>query len=121
VLAACEPNRFSKEDQMPANGVSIDTEGMTRAVNKLESTSTEASGHLRAVNGQMAALQASWTGDASLRFGQAMNDWEGDFLTVIHKLDHMIEVMTGNASSYDQAADDASAVAGNWAGGLSDL
>lgn len=106
---------------MPPNGVSIDTAGMTRAVGKLESTSTEATGHLRSVNGQMAALQASWTGEASQRFGQAMNDWEGDFLIVIHKLDHMIEVMTGNASSYDQAADEATAIAGNWSGGLSDL
>jgi len=106
---------------MPPNGVSVDTEGMVRATSKLESTSTEATTHLRTVNGQMAALQATWTGEASLRFGQAMNDWETDFLTVIHKLDHMIEVMTGNASSYDQAADEAAAVAGSWAGGLSDL
>lgn len=106
---------------MPPNGVSVDTAGMTRAVSKLESTSTEATSHLRTVNGQMAALQASWTGEASQRFGQAMNDWENDFLIVIHKLDHMIEVMTGNASGYDQAADEAAAIAGSWSGGLSDL
>jgi len=106
---------------MPPNGVSVDTEGMVRATAKLQETSTEATTHLRSVNGQMAALQATWTGEASLRFGQAMNDWETNFLTVIQKLDHMIEVMTGNASSYDQTADEAAAIAGNWSGGLSEL
>lgn len=106
---------------MPPNSVSVDTAGMVRATSKLESTSTEATTHLRTVNGQMAALQATWTGEASLRFSQAMNDWEADFLTVIQKLDHMVEVMTGNATSYDQTADDAVATAVSWASGLTDF
>lgn len=106
---------------MPANGVSVGTEGLTGAATLFESASSESTGHLKSINEQMAVLQASWTGDASTRFSQAMNEWENNFRTVITQLDHMIEVMGGNAKAYDQAAADAASIAGGWATGLGDL
>jgi WXG100 family type VII secretion target len=94
---------------------------MARAARLFEGASSEASGHLASVNREMAALQASWTGRASLLFGQAMNEWETNFETVIAKLNHMIEVMGGNATEYTRAAEDADAIAREWADGLEDL
>ena len=106
---------------MPASGVSVGTEGLAGAAQLFEGASSESTGHLKSINDQMAVLQASWTGDASTRFSQAMNDWENNFRTVITQLDHMIEVMGGNAKAYDKAADDAASIAGDWASGLGDL
>lgn len=103
---------------MPAGGVSIGTEGMTGAVQLFTDASSEATGHLKSINEQMAVLQASWTGDASTRFSRAMNDWETNFRTVIAQLDHMIEVMGGNAKAYERAAEEAASIAGSWADGL---
>jgi WXG100 family type VII secretion target len=94
---------------------------MTKAAGLFEGASSEATGHLKSVNEEMAALQASWTGDASLRFGRAMNDWEEEFTKVISQLNHMVEVMGGNAKAYAKAADDAEAIAGGWSEGLQDL
>ena len=106
---------------MPAGGASVGTEGMARAAALFQGASDEATGHLKSINEEMAALQATWTGDASTRFSRAMNDWENNFLTVISKLNDMIEVMTGNAQAYGKAADEAAATAGSWADGLGDL
>lgn len=41
---------------------------------------------LRPVNSAMAGLQASWRGEGSVRFGQAMHDWEREFDLILHRL-----------------------------------
>jgi WXG100 family type VII secretion target len=87
---------------------------MKQACGQFESVSSNASSQLERVNSEMASLQASWTGDASVKFGQAMNDWEQQFGVVIKELNHMIEVMGGGRANEVTAVDSASA----WAGGL---
>ena len=103
---------------MTGPNVSVGTEGMGQAASLFESTSSQFSSKLASINNEMAQLQASWTGDASTRFAQAMNDWESDFLVIIRQLNQMVGVMGGNAQAYNQTADQAASIAGNWSTGL---
>ena len=50
------------------------------------------------VNSEMAALQASWRGEASVRFGQAMNDWEQQFDRILASLADLVDVARGAAA-----------------------
>jgi WXG100 family type VII secretion target len=88
--------------------------GMKQACGQFESASSSATSQLERVNSEMASLQASWTGDASVKFGQAMNDWEQQFGVIIKELNRMIEIMGGSGANELTAVDSASA----WAGGL---
>ena len=54
------------------------------------------------VNSEMAALQASWRGEASVRFGQAMNDWEQQFDRILRSLADLVDVARG-ASAHPAA------------------
>lgn len=51
------------------------------------------------VNSEMAALQASWRGEAAVRFGQAMNDWEQQFDRILESLADLVDVARGVAAS----------------------
>ncbi|MFE3178251.1 WXG100 family type VII secretion target [Amycolatopsis sp. NPDC059090] len=51
------------------------------------------------VNSEMAALQASWRGEAAVRFGQAMNDWEQQFDRILGSLADLVDVARGTAAS----------------------
>lgn len=51
------------------------------------------------VNSEMAALQASWRGEAAVRFGQAMNDWEQQFDRILASLADLVDVARGTAAS----------------------
>lgn len=98
--------------------VSTSEEGMRLAAQEFSDKATIFTGELRSVNGQMAVLQASWTGQASAGFNQAMDSWEGSFQNVINELINMLEVMGVTTAGYTQAEDDASGVASSFAQAL---
>lgn len=99
-------------------------EGMRAARIEFEGKSSFFSDQLRSVNEQMAALQATWQGTASINFNQAMDNWEGGLTRVITALNSMIESLGGNANLYAAQEDEAAALAGNFGstlgGGVAD-
>lgn len=103
---------------MAGSNVSVDTAGMAHAASLFQDASSQATSQLSSINTEMAALQATWTGAASIRFSQAMNSWEDNFMVIINKLNGMIEAMGGNAQGYEQQADDAANIATAWSTGL---
>lgn len=106
---------------MAGSNVSVDTAGMARAASLFEGASSQAITQLNSINSEMAALQATWTGQASVRFSQAMNDWEGNFLVIVRRLNDMISAMGGNAQDYARQADEAASIADSWSTGLDGL
>ncbi|WP_020664876.1 WXG100 family type VII secretion target [Amycolatopsis benzoatilytica] len=56
------------------------------------------------VNSEMAALQASWRGEASARFGQAMNDWEQQFDRILGSLADLVQVAHAATNRSDERA-----------------
>ncbi|MEC3975223.1 WXG100 family type VII secretion target [Amycolatopsis sp. H20-H5] len=106
---------------MADNFVSVTTPGMQQAAVLFENASSESSGHMKSINENQAQLMATWRGDASVKFGQAMNDWENQFSVIVKELNHMIETMGVNAKAYAENEQTAEGIAGQWAGGLSGL
>ena len=98
--------------------VQTSEEGMQRAAQEFSDKAQEFTGQLQAVNGQMGILQASWTGQASAGFNQAMDSWEGSFQRVINELINMLEVMGVTTKGYVAAEDDASSVAASFGSAL---
>ncbi|WP_348651289.1 WXG100 family type VII secretion target [Micromonospora sp. WMMD1128] len=92
--------------------------GMQAAANEFANKAQEFTGHLRSVNSEMAALQASWHGTASNNFNQAMDNWERSFQTVINQLLHMLDVMGVTTAGYRTAEDDASQTAQSFGSAL---
>jgi len=93
-------------------------EGMQRAAQEFSDRATEFTGHLQSVNSQMAVLQASWTGNASRSFNQAMDNWEASFQKVINELINMLDIMGVTTKGYNQAEDDAAGSAQSFASAL---
>jgi WXG100 family type VII secretion target len=93
-------------------------EGMQRAAQEFSDKATEFTGSLQAVNSQMGTLQASWTGQASSGFNQAMDSWEGSFQRVINELINMLDVMGVTTKGYIQAEDDAASSAASFGSAL---
>lgn len=92
--------------------------GMQSAANEFASKAHEFTGYLRGVNTDMQTLQASWTGDASMKFNQAMDNWESAFQSVINQLLHMMDVMGVTTKGYRSAEDDAAQTAQSFAAAL---
>jgi WXG100 family type VII secretion target len=109
---------------MSQPSVGTTQEGMRSARIEFESKSSLFSGQLSSVNSEMAVLQSTWQGTASLNFNQAMDNWEGGFKRVITALNSMIESLGGNAQLYAQQEDEAASLAGNFGstlpGGVAD-
>lgn len=80
---------------------------MQFAIQQFEDKATEFTGLLKNVNTDMAQLQASWTGQASGGFNQAMDNWENAFKNVIDQLINMLGVMGVTTKGYAQAEDTA--------------
>lgn len=93
-------------------------EGMQRAAQEFSNTATEFTGQLQAVNTQMGTLQASWTGQASTGFNQAMDSWEASFQKVITELINMLDVMGVTTKGYTAAEDDAASTAASFGAAL---
>ena len=103
---------------MTMPSVSTTEPGMQRAAQEFSDKATVFTGQLRAVNGQMAILISSWTGQASQGFNQAMDNWENAFQRVINELLNMLEVMGVTTKGYQAAEDEASSVAGSFGAAL---
>ncbi|MGV9364060.1 WXG100 family type VII secretion target [Amycolatopsis sp. NPDC003731] len=71
------------------------TEDMQRAAACFAATLDGARSRLRDVNSEMAMVQASWRGEASVRFGQAMSDWEQEFDVILSRLARLLEATGG--------------------------
>lgn len=98
--------------------VSTTEEGMQRAAQEFSNRATEFTGLLQSVNSEMAALQVSWSGQASMGFNQAMDNWEAAFQRVINELINMLEVMGVTTKGYIAAEDDAASAASSFAAAL---
>ncbi|MCT2277754.1 WXG100 family type VII secretion target [Micromonospora chalcea] len=103
---------------MTMPSVSTTEAGMQRAAQEFSDKATEFTSQLRAVNGQMAVLISSWTGQASQGFNQAMDNWENAFQRVINELLNMLEVMGVTTKGYQTAEDEASSVASSFGAAL---
>lgn len=103
---------------MTMPSVSTTEQGMQRAAQEFSDKANIFNGQLRAVNGQMAILQATWTGQASQGFNQAMDNWENAFQKVINELLNMLEVMGVTTKGYQQSEDDAANVAQSFGSAL---
>ncbi|MGW4062667.1 WXG100 family type VII secretion target [Amycolatopsis sp. NPDC004747] len=73
----------------------VPTEDMQRAAACFASALEGARSRLRDVNSEMAMVQASWRGEASVRFGQAMSDWEQEFDVILSRLAQLLEATGG--------------------------
>ncbi|MEU4254043.1 WXG100 family type VII secretion target [Amycolatopsis sp. NPDC026612] len=71
------------------------TEDMQRAAACFAYAVEAARSRLRDVNSEMATAQASWRGEASVRFGQAMSDWEQEFDVIFSRLTELLEATGG--------------------------
>ncbi|MFI5735654.1 WXG100 family type VII secretion target [Kribbella sp. NPDC051587] len=76
--------------------VSTTTPGMAQAAGHLATTQGVATNGLNNVNGELAELKATWTGDASAAFDNSMKAWQDDCQMIINKLREMQEVLHGN-------------------------
>ncbi|KAA5830113.1 WXG100 family type VII secretion target [Saccharopolyspora hirsuta] len=97
------------------------TPGMQQAAQHFSQTASDFTTQLRRVNTTMAALQASWHGEASQRFNVAMDNWELSFNKIIEKLLHMMEEMGVNTKAYVAAEDEATNVAQSFVSALPPL
>ncbi|MDX3190929.1 WXG100 family type VII secretion target [Streptomyces sp. MN03-5084-2B] len=71
------------------------TEDMQRAAACFAHALEGARSCLSDVNSEMATVQASWRGEASVRFGQAMSDWEQEFDVILSRLAQLLEATGG--------------------------
>ena len=71
------------------------TEDMQRAAARFAHAIEAAHSRLRDVNSEMAMVQASWRGEAAVRFGQAMRDWEQEFDVILSRLALLLETTGG--------------------------
>lgn len=99
-----------------AQRVQNDEEGMRSAAVEFSNKSGEFTGDLQTVRADIESLMASWTGETSIKFTQAMQQWQTSFQKVIQALNHMQEVLTANitanVATEDQSTTTATGLAG---------
>ncbi|MGA5300895.1 WXG100 family type VII secretion target [Nucisporomicrobium flavum] len=98
--------------------VQTSEQGMQAAGQEFSDRATQFTNTLQTINSQMAALQATWTGDASKGFNNAMDSWERSFQKVINELLTMLEVMGVTTKGYRDAEDKAANAAHSFASAL---
>lgn len=76
--------------------VSTTTPGMQQAAGHMQGTKATADSGVSSVAGALAALKATWKGEASGAFDGSMNAWLSDCRYISTKLNEMIEVMHRN-------------------------
>ncbi|WP_410675566.1 WXG100 family type VII secretion target [Amycolatopsis sp. cmx-4-68] len=74
----------------------VPTQDMQRAAARFAYAIEAANSRLRDVNSEMAMVQASWRGEASVRFGQAMSDWEQEYDVILSRLARLLETTGGS-------------------------
>jgi WXG100 family type VII secretion target len=81
---------------------SVDKDGMVAAQGTFQTALDETSGAFASMDGQIEALRASWTGEAAVIYGNAMNRWLEDFNVVNQALQAMLEKLSVNTGVYAQ-------------------
>jgi WXG100 family type VII secretion target len=79
---------------------SVELQGMTAAQSTFQTALDDSSNSYSQIEGQIEALQASWTGEAASVYSQAMGQWLEDFRTVNQALSTMLEKLSQNTSVY---------------------
>ncbi|MEV7325856.1 WXG100 family type VII secretion target [Streptomyces sp. NPDC093970] len=85
---------------MAGPSTSVSLEGMKAAQGDFQNALDEANSSYSSMAGQIDALRASWTGDASSTFQSAMDTWLQDFATVRSQLSLMFEKLQANTGGY---------------------
>jgi len=98
--------------------VQTSEQGMQAAAQEFSNRATQFNGNLQSINSQMAALQGTWTGDASKGFNTAMDSWERSFQKVINELITMLDVMGVTTKGYIEAENTAASTAQSFASAL---
>jgi WXG100 family type VII secretion target len=93
-------------------------EGMQAAAQEFANSASDFTTKLQSVNTEMAALQASWDGQASNNFNAAMDSWEAAFQRVINELLGLLDAMGVNTKEYRAAEDTASESAASFGSAL---
>jgi WXG100 family type VII secretion target len=106
---------------MAVQHLPVTTSGMNQARRQFEAASMNAASQIQRVSAELASLRESWNGDAAVKFGHAMSDWEEQFGIIVAELNHMIEVMGGHAEECAVKEKSAVRTASAWAGGLSGM
>jgi ESAT-6 family protein len=88
--------RVAETSKEPEMATSEPTEDMKQAAVRFTYAIEAAGAHFRDVNSEMAMVQASWRGEASVRFGQAMSDWEQEFDVILSRLVRLLELTGGS-------------------------
>ncbi|MBC3841044.1 WXG100 family type VII secretion target [Streptacidiphilus sp. 4-A2] len=90
---------------------SVELQGMTAAQGTFQTALDDASSSYSQVEGQIEALQASWSGEAATVYSQAMTQWLEDFRTVNQALATMLEKLSQNTNVYANTHADTEQVA----------
>jgi WXG100 family type VII secretion target len=79
---------------------SVELQGMTAAQSTFQTALDDSTSSYSSIEGQIEALQASWTGEAASVYTQAMTQWLEDFRTVNQALSTMLEKLSQNTNVY---------------------
>jgi WXG100 family type VII secretion target len=93
-------------------------EGMKHAADQFGEKASSFTSDMQRINSEMATLQASWKGSASMTFGQAMDAWESAFQRVINELIGMMDSMGVNTQEYRSQEESAASGAASFAAAL---
>ncbi|SEL31047.1 WXG100 family type VII secretion target [Streptacidiphilus jiangxiensis] len=89
----------------------VELQGMTTAQGTFQTALDDTTRSYAQVEGQIEALQASWTGEAATIFNQAMTQWLEDFRSVNNALSTMLEKLAQNTNVYANTHADTEQVA----------
>ncbi|GID32216.1 WXG100 family type VII secretion target [Paractinoplanes brasiliensis] len=92
---------------MATQNLATATEGMQRAADEFESTNGGFRAINSTVNSAIAELGVSWTGEAAMKFQNAMAQWEQLFTGVMRELDVMRDSMLASKRDYTEGGDSA--------------
>jgi WXG100 family type VII secretion target len=93
-------------------------EGMLRAVQLFDGTSQEFQAYLISVRSSWATMQESYGGQSARMFGDGVNAWEEQFMTVLTGLMEMGHLMGVTLTSYRDAEESATQAAQGFGGSL---
>lgn len=86
--------------QASAASAAVDVLGMGLSRVDFENAITQCNSAKANMTDQQATLRASWTGEASSAFGQALQNWLEDLSFVITQLNAILSTMGSNTTLY---------------------
>ena len=87
---------------MAANPNSITTPGMQQAAGHFQAAIGNSKTTLDRARGSIASLAIAWTGEASIRLGQAFELWCREYENIIRQLATMHGALVDNAAVYQR-------------------